>query len=225
MSHFADIFKKSFLQNFTSTDIGTARILLTLTVTAVIGLYIFAIYRIVTRKTFYSKTFNISLVALALITSAIILAMQSNLVISLGMVGALSIIRFRTAIKDPMDLVFLFWSISIGIICGAGLYEIALIASVLVTVAIIALDLFPTSRAAMMLVVNANVLEAEEEIMAVVRKLSKNSKVKSRNFSKDHLDMVVEVHVKEEAELVKQVAAIGAVTSVSLISHDGEVTF
>ena len=156
MANFSDIFKKSFLQGFTGGDISTGRIAATLIVTALIALYIFVIYRVVTRKTFYSKTFNISLTALAVITAAIILAMQSNLVISLGMVGALSIIRFRTAIKDPMDLVFLFWSISIGIICGAGLYEIAVITSLLVTVGIILLDMIPTSKAPMMLVVNAS---------------------------------------------------------------------
>ena len=120
MANFSDIFKKSFLEGFTGGDISTGRIAATLAVTALIALYIFVIYRVVTRKTFYSKTFNISLVALAVVTSAIILAMQSNLVISLGMVGALSIIRFRTAIKDPMDLVFLFWSISVGIRCNGN---------------------------------------------------------------------------------------------------------
>ena len=96
---------------------------------------------------FYSKNFNISLAVMSLITAAIILAMQSNLVISLGMVGALSIVRFRTAIKDPMDLAFLFWSISIGIICGAGLYEIALVTSVGVTVFILVLDMLPVGKA------------------------------------------------------------------------------
>ena len=109
---FKDVFKKSFLEGFTSMDITTGKIAATLIVTALLALYIFAIYRLVTRKVFYSKNFNISLAVMSLITSAIILAMQSNLVISLGMVGALSIVRFRTAIKDPMDLAFLFWSIS-----------------------------------------------------------------------------------------------------------------
>ena len=193
--------------------------------TALIALYIFVIYRVVTRKTFYSKTFNISLVALAVVTSAIILAMQSNLVISLGMVGALSIIRFRTAIKDPMDLVFLFWSISIGIICGAGLYEIALLTSLLVTVGIIGLDLIPTSKAPMMLVVNATELDAEEAVLSAAKAAGKVCKVKSRNVSAGHLDLIIEVRVAKEAELVKAVSEIAAVTSVSLISHDGEVTF
>lgn len=225
MTNFSDIFKKSFLQGFSGADISTGRIAATLVVTVLIALYIFVIYRVVTRKTFYSKTFNISLVALAVITSAIILAMQSNLVISLGMVGALSIIRFRTAIKDPMDLVFLFWSISVGIICGAGLYEIAVVTSLLVTVGIIGLDLLPTSKAPMMLVVNASVLEAEKEILDTVKKFGNHYKVKSRNFSVGHLDMIVEVRVKEEAKLVKEVSEIPNVSAVSLISHDGEVTF
>ena len=225
MSNFSDIFKKSFLEGFTGGDISTGRIAATLAVTALIALYIFVIYRVVTRKTFYSKTFNISLVALAVVTSAIILAMQSNLVISLGMVGALSIIRFRTAIKDPMDLVFLFWSISIGIICGAGLYEIALLTSLLVTVGIIGLDLIPTSKAPMMLVVNATELDAEEAIVSAAKASGKVCKVKSRNFSAGLLDLIIEVRVAKEAELVKAVSEIAAVTSVSLISHDGEVTF
>lgn len=225
MTNFSDIFKKSFLEGFTGGDLSTGRIAATLMVTVLIALYIFVIYRVVTRKTFYSKTFNISLVALSVITAAIILAMQSNLVISLGMVGALSIIRFRTAIKDPMDLVFLFWSISIGIICGAGLYEVAVLASLLVTAGIIGLDLVPTSKAPMMLVVNAEDLDAEKEIIGRVKKFNKNFKVKSRNFSAGHLDMIIEVRVKEEAELVKAVSGIQKVTGVSLISHDGEVTF
>lgn len=225
MSNFSDIFKKSFLEGFTGGDISTGRIAATLAVTALIGLYIFVIYRVVTRKTFYSKTFNISLVALAIVTAAIILAMQSNLVISLGMVGALSIIRFRTAIKDPMDLVFLFWSISIGIICGAGLFEIALLTSLLVTVGIIGLDLLPTSKAPMILVVNAASLDAEPEVLTAVKASGKVCKVKSRNFSAGHLDLIIEVRTSKEAELVKAVSDIISVNAVSLLSHDGEVTF
>ena len=225
MSNFSDIFKKSFLQGFTGGDISTGRIAATLVVTALIALYIFVIYRVVTRKTFYSKTFNISLVAMSVITAAIILAMQSNLVISLGMVGALSIIRFRTAIKDPMDLVFLFWAISIGIICGAGLYEIALLASLLVTVGIIGLDLIPTSKAPMMLVVNATELDAEKAVLKAVKAEGKVCKVKSRNYTAGRLDMIIEVRTAKEADLVKAVSEIEAVTAVSLISHDGEVTF
>lgn len=222
---FKDVFKKSFLEGFNGMDITTAKIAATLFVTALLALYIFAIYRLVTRKVFYSKNFNIALAALSLITAAIILAMQSNLVISLGMVGALSIVRFRTAIKDPMDLVFLFWSISIGIICGAGLYEVALVTSVAVTVFILVLDMIPVSRAPMMLVVNSSKMDDEQTVLDVVGKYAKSYKVKSRNLSKGRLDLVIELKVKEESALVSEVAALDGMLSASMISHDGEVTF
>ena len=222
---FKDVFKKSFLEGFTSMDITTAKIVATLFVSALLALYVFAIYRLVTRKVFYSKNFNISLAAMSIITAAIILAMQSNLVISLGMVGALSIVRFRTAIKDPMDLVFMFWSISIGIICGAGLYEVALVTSVAVTIFILVLDMIPVSKAPMMLVVNSSQMDGEQQILDVVGKYTKSYKVKSRNLSKGRLDMVVELRVKDESALVSEVAALEGMIGASLIAHDGEVTF
>ena len=222
---FKDVFKKSFLEGFTSMDITTGKIAATLIVTALLALYIFAIYRLVTRKVFYSKNFNISLAVMSLITEAIILAMQSNLVISLGMVGALSIVRFRTAIKDPMDLAFLFWSISIGIICGAGLYEIALVTSVGVTVFILVLDMLPVGKAPMMLVVNSSEMNGEKAVLDVVGKYARYYKVKSRNLSKGRLDLVIELKVKEESALVSEVAALDGMLSASMISHDGEVTF
>lgn len=222
---FKDVFKKSFLEGFTSMDITTGKIAATLIVTALLALYIFAIYRLVTRKVFYSKNFNISLAVMSLITAAIILAMQSNLVISLGMVGALSIVRFRTAIKEPMDLAFLFWSISIGIICGAGLYEIALVTSVGVTVFILVLDMLPVGKAPMMLVVNSSEMNGEKAVLDVVGKYARYYKVKSRNLSKGRLDLVIELKVKEESALVSEVAALDGMLSASMISHDGEVTF
>ncbi len=222
---FKDVFKKSFLEGFTSMDITTGKIAATLIVTALLALYIFAIYRLVTRKVFYSKNFNISLAVMSLITSAIILAMQSNLVISLGMVGALSIVRFRTAIKDPMDLAFLFWSISIGIICGAGLHEIALVTSVGVTVFILVLDMLPVGKAPMMLVVNSSEMNGEKAVLDVVGKYARYYKVKSRNLSKGRLDLVIELKVKEESALVSEVATLDGMLSASMISHDGEVTF
>ena len=222
---FKDVFKKSFLEGFTSMDITTGKIAATLIVTALLALYIFAIYRLVTRKVFYSKNFNISLAVMSLITAAIILAMQSNLVISLGMVGALSIVRFRTAIKDPMDLAFLFWAISTGIICGAGLYEIALVTSVGVTVFILVLDMLPVGKAPMMLVVNSSEMNGEKAVLDVVGKYARYYKVKSRNLSKGRLDLVIELKVKEESALVSEVAALDGMISASMISHDGEVTF
>ena len=106
--NFKDIFRNSFLEAFTKTEVAAGEVIVILLCTCLVALYIFWVYRLLTRKTFYSKNFNISLAALSVITAIVILTVQSNIVLSLGMVGALSIVRFRTAIKDPMDLVFLF---------------------------------------------------------------------------------------------------------------------
>lgn len=222
---FSDILKTSFINTVNASDISTKSIVLAVAITGIIGLYIFAIYRVTSRKSFYSKSFNISLVALAMITAAIILTIQSNIVISLGMVGALSIVRFRTAIKDPMDLVYLFWSISVGIICGAQLYEVAVIVSVFVTIAIIGLELLPVSNPPMLLLVNANNSKAEDAIRDVVAKYVRNYRVKSRNLTKNGLDMVIELRIKkDETKLVQDINSMEDVLSVSLLAHDGEVT-
>lgn len=223
---FSDVLKKSFLNGINSAEISTTAIVLAIFVTGVIGMYIYVVYRMTTRKAFYSKSFNISLVALAMITAAIILTVQSSVVISLGMVGALSIVRFRTAIKDPMDLVFLFWSISIGIICGAGLYEVAVVVSVFVTIAILGLELLPVANAPMLLIVNAQDCDVDEQITGIVKKYAKHPQVKSRNLTQNGLDMVIELRIKEKgSELVKEIKAVKGVSSVSLLMHDGEATY
>lgn len=194
-------------------------------VTCVLALYIFVVYRILTRKTFYSKNFNISLAGIALITSGIILTIQSSLVVSLGMVGALSIVRFRTAIKDPMDLMFLFWSIAVGIICGVGMAEIAIILSIIMTVGIIVLNGLPVAKAPLIFVVNASDLDAELIIMSTVKKYAKHATIKSRNMTKSSLDLIVELRTAEGSKLVREVLEIPSVMSASLLTHDGEVTF
>lgn len=205
---------------------SSAQIIFALAMTCLIAVYIFCIYRLMTRKTFYSKNFAISLVALAIITSSVIITIQSSIVVSLGMVGALSIVRFRTAVKEPMDLIFLFWSISVGIICGAGLAKIAVVASILITAVLFLLDILPVAKAPMILIVNASADEGKgEEILKLAGKYSKYTKVKSRNLSSGLLDMVIEVKVSEEEKLVGEMSAVKGVNSVSLLSHDGEVTF
>jgi hypothetical protein len=223
--NFQDVLKKSFIEGFTGSDISTSKIAATMLVTCVLALYIFAMYRLVTRKTFYSKTFNIAIAIIAVITSGIILAMQSSLVISLGMVCALSIIRFRTAVKDPLDLIFLFWSISIGIICGAGLFEVALLMSILVTIGLLLLDLIPVAKAPMILVVNCTDKTKEEDILQTVKQYAKVYKIKSRNISNNNLDMIIEIRTKEDAKLANEISNLDKIAAVSLLSHDGEVTF
>lgn len=222
---FADIFKKSFLEGYASGQIDIAEIVICMLITVLIGMYIFMVYRIVTRNSFYNRNFNLSLIALAVITAAIILTIQSNIVISLGMVGALSIVRFRTAIKDPMDLVFLFWSISIGIICGAGFAVVAVIASVIITVIVLLFERLSVGTAAVILLVNTTDYKTEGQIMGIVESHCSMYKVKARNLTKNKLDMAVEVKTDKGASLVEQLMALECVTSASLVDHDGEVTF
>ena len=221
---FKDIFKKSFLEGFTAMDISTSKILATLAMVVILSLYIFCIYRVVTRKTFYSKTFNISLAAIAIITASIILAMQSNLVISLGMVGALSIVRFRTAIKEPMDLMFLFWAISIGIICGANLFTIAILASLVITIGLLVLEITPIGMAASLLVVSAKDAAAETAVLEAVRQDNKVCRVKSRKLTERGLNLIVECKPKDGLQLIQTIQKMDSVYGVSLMAHDGEVT-
>lgn len=226
MTTFKDILKKSFLEGYASTELGTKEILVALAIALLLGLYIFFCYRFLTRRTFYSKSFNISLVGMTLITAAIILTIQSSVVVSLGMVGALSIVRFRTAIKDPMDLVFLYWSISIGIICGAGLSEIAILGSLLMTVVLYFLDLIPVAKAPMILVVNADNSKVDDEVLQqTVKKYSTVYKEKSRSITNGQKNVVIELRTDRGAALTQELSAMEGMESVSLLSHDGEVTF
>ena len=221
---FNDIFKSSFLENVTSVSLLDMTIALALAFC--LGVFIFWVYKKTFSGVMYSSGFGVTLIALTMITTLVILAVTSNVVLSLGMVGALSIVRFRTAIKDPMDLVFLFWSISVGIACGAGMLEIAVAGSMILTLVIFLLDRLPMAKAAMILVVNADAgKEQTGQITDLVKKYSRYYKVKSRNITNGQLDMVMELWVSEEDALTQELASLECVHSVSLMSHDGEVTF
>lgn len=219
---FNDAIKKSVLEGFSYADLSTTKIMTTLIITFAIALYIFFVYKMVTKSAFYFKSFNISMAIISVVTAGIILAMQSSIVISLGMVGALSIVRFRTAIKDPMDLLFLFWSIGTGIICGAGLYKIAIILAVLVTIGILILDMLPVRISPYLLIVNADSKEIEDSVLELVK--SKGAyKIKSKNITAKGMDMILEVKTKNDKELIDQLSELKGITSVSLLAHDGEV--
>lgn len=221
---FTDIFKTSFFDAFTNAQIDTLSIIVRLALSAVFGLFIFLVYRIITKKTFYNNSFNISLVAMSVITAAIILTIQSNIVLSLGMVGALSIVRFRTAVKDPLDLVFLYWSLSVGIICGAGLTLIAAVLSLSMAVIVFLIQKYPLKKMSMILVVNSKKPDSDKQIIDVTKSFSKGYTVKSKNLTSSSLNMVIEVKIETDSELVHKVMDIEGVTSASLISHDGEIT-
>ena len=216
-----DIIKKSILESFNS-DITNTTIIISMVITILIALYIYAIYRLCSNKNFYSKDFNKSLAIMSVITAAIVLAMQSNLVISLGMVGALSIVRFRNAVKNPLDLLFLFWSISVGIICGASLYQVAIIMSLAVTILLFLVDVVKPPKAPYLLVLNGTNKDMEENLMQILKTNAKGYQIKARNIGTDGINMVVELRTKKEKDLLSECEKIEGITNVSLLSHDGE---
>ncbi len=220
---FTDALKKSVLQGFTNTDIPTIQIVLTLGVTFLAAIYIFFIYRLVSRTALYDKEFHISMAVISVITAGIIVAMQSSIVISLGMVGALSIVRFRTAIKSPMDLLFLFWSIGTGIICGAGLFELAFVVALMVTIGILILEFMPQVKKPYLLIINGTKEMEETVILQVIKKYAKFIKVRSRNIKKNGVDYIIEVRTKEEKELLAELDKMESIVQISLLAHEGEV--
>ena len=220
-----DIIKRTLFDGYTAADIGIKSVFAALIINLIISLYIYTIYRSITSKTFYSKNFNISLVGVSLITTSIIATIQASLVVSLGMVGALSIVRFRTAIKNPMDLMFLFWSISVGIICGAGHAVFAIELSVVLTVAVLLLEWIPIKKAPMILIVNCHNIDTEEQITGCLKKYTKHFVVKSRNIMPEKFDMTIELRTEAASTLVRELMNVPGVSSASLLQHDGEVTF
>lgn len=203
--------------------LATTVILIRLAMSALMGMYIYFIYRINAKSGFYNRAFNKSLAVLSVVTTGIILAMQINVIVSLGMVGALSIVRFRNAVKDSMDLSYLFWSISMGIIMGTGLFELALFVNLCVTVLVFALDLLPTFRAPCILVLSAGRETADEALLAAVKAHANKVKVRSRNVSKRGVEWVIELWTKEEAALTDAVLAVEGVSCANLLSHDGDI--
>ena len=222
---FTDVIKKSVLEGFRVGDLSTVTLVVTLGMAVAMGLFIYVVYRLTAKGSFYNRDFNKSLATLPVITAGILLAMQSNLVISLGMVGALSIVRFRNAVKDPADLTFLFWSISMGIITGAGLFKLAILLSLAATVLILGLDLIPSFRAPCMLVVSGVSDMKEADLIACVKRSCPRIRMRSRNINKRGLEWILEVAVKDGSELVSNVAELPGVVSVNLMSHDGEIRF
>lgn len=222
---FKDAIKSSVLERIAANDIGTMTILTTLGIAGLLGLYIYLVYRLTTKSGFYNRGFNKTLTILPVITAGILLAMQSNLAISLGMVGALSIIRFRNAVKDSSDLMYLFWSISVGIVVGAGLYELAVLICLVITVLWNGLDLLPNARMPYLLVVSTDGSSQEDGLLTAVKGFAPRARVRSRNVTRQGSDWILELQVKDPQGLVKAVSGLEGVRSVNLLTHDGEVRF
>lgn len=225
MITFKDIFKQSFLDSFSTENIPTLQVAESFLIAAVLGAFLFFLYQHVTKKYFYDKYFNMSLPILAVIVCGIVLTIQLNVVVSLGMVGALSIVRFRTAVKSPMDLIFLFWAIAIGIICGAFVYIIAIVMTAGLTAGLFIMELLPVAKAPVLLIIHAQTQDCKKDIEDVVAKHTKRWFVKSQTIETKHLNMIIEVRVKNSTALLSEIADIPSVVRCSVVNHDGEVTF
>ena len=218
---FSDVFKSSFLSNINS--FSTLDVLLALGLAFVLGLFIFLIYKKTYQGVMYSDSFGVSLIAMSMITSLVIIAVTSNVVLSLGMVGALSIVRFRTAIKEPMDIAFLFWAIAVGIVLGAGLLPLAVIGSVIVGIVILVFSTRKLGDIPYILVVNCENEEAENEVNELITEEAKKSVLKSKAVNKLGVELTYEVRIKEEnTGFVNAVSSREGVTNVVLVSYNGE---
>jgi len=215
--------ESALMEGYATRELNIPTVFLCVGLTTIIGIYIAIIYRFVNKDAISARNFGLSLITLAIITSSIILTIQSNIVVSLGMVGALSIVRFRTAIKDPMDLIFFFWSISAGIICGAGFAMIAIIASLAMTLVIVIIALFHVERSALVLIINTNGY-IEDAIEAVLKQHCSYWKVRSRSITGESVNMAIEVRTAKPVDLLCSTMHTPNVVSASLLEHDGEIS-
>ena len=214
-----DVIKNSFLNNFMET-ISLSTVITTSVVSLLFAIIVYVVYLLTCDKTIYSKKFNIAMSLMTVITSALVMSMQANIVISLGMVGALSIVRFRTAIKEPKDLLFLFWAISNGIIVGAGLYSIACVLAIVLSIALLIFELIPAKSQNMLLVVNLKNIEKESVVEQQLKNQKVKFNVKSKNVFKDKVDIMYEIATKKDKELIGELSKVEDIISLNLIKQD-----
>lgn len=218
---FQDIFKSSFLENI--TGISMLDMIIALTLAFLLGLFIFFIYKKSYSGVMYSASFGVTLIALSLITTLLILAVVSNVVLSLGMVGALSIVRFRTAIKEPMDIAFLFWAIAVGIVLAAGLIPLAVFGSIFIGVVLFVFSKKKTVNSPYILVVHCENREMEEQTRIFVKSQVKRLNLKSKSVNHGCVELNYEVRLKDDnSAFVNELEAMSGVSRVVLVSYNGD---
>ena len=219
--NFNDIFKSSFLENISSVSILDMAIALALAFG--IGMFIFLVYKKTYQGVMYSSSFGTTLVALTMITTVVILAVTSNVVLSLGMVGALSIVRFRTAIKEPLDIAFLFWSIAVGIVLAAGMIPLAVIGSVIIGVILLTFVNKKSHCNPYIIVVQCENYESENYVMEYLKNYVLKCTVKSKTAQKGLVELNLDVRLKDEnTDFINALANINGVSSAVLVSYNGE---
>ncbi|MDL2261129.1 DUF4956 domain-containing protein [Methanimicrococcus sp. OttesenSCG-928-J09] len=218
---FNDILSSNIIDNVTNfsvTDMAIAMIL-----AFVIGLFIYFVYKKTFSGVMYSSGFGVSLIAMALVTTMIIMAISSNIILSLGMVGALSIVRFRSAVKEPMDIAYLFWAISAGIVVGAGLIPLAVFGSIFIGIILYVFSNKKPTDKPYILVVDCTGDEAEKTVNEIVQKSVKKQVLRSKTISANGTELTIEVRLADsENNFINQIAAISGVSSAVLVSYNGE---
>ena len=218
---FQDIFKSGFLDSFQSFSL--ADIVISLAAAFFIGLFIFYVYQKTYSGVLYSRSFNVSLVAILLVTTLVICGVTSNVVLSLGMVGALSIVRFRTAVKDPMDLVFRFWAIAEGILCGAALLPLALLGCPVIGVFLLVFANRQQKDNPYLIIIRLEDMEREGEIAAFLRKQVKKMLLKSKTVTGGAgTELIYEIRpVDGDSRFVNTISKMEGVESAVMVSYDG----
>lgn len=218
---FNDIFKSSFLENITSVSILDMAIALALAFG--LGMFIFLVYKKTYQGVMYSSSFGTTLVALTMITTVVIIAVTSNVVLSLGMVGALSIVRFRTAIKEPLDIAFLFWSIAAGIVLAAGMIPLAVIGSVIIGVMLLVMVNRKSHCNPYIVVLSCTDPEAERNALAFLEENVQKCVVKSKSAQKGMIELNLEIRMKDDSTaFIGDIADMTGVNSAVLVSYNGE---
>ena len=220
MSFISDILESLF--STLGRDVAPlATIIAVLLVVLVMSTYVFLVYRFVTHRSIYNRQFHMAILVIPFFIAMIVMALQSNIVITLGTIGALAIIRFRTAIKDTTDMVYLLWSVFIGITCGCQLYESCILTSLLVTAILVVLNLFGEKllKNPFIMVINATE-DIEDELDSVIKNNVKTYRLKSRNYTATGVDYVYELSLKQPHKLANEIHELNKVSKFSLLEYD-----
>lgn len=218
---FNDIFKSSFLENISSVSILDMALALVLAFG--LGMFIFLVYKKTCQGVLYSSSFGTTLVALTMITTVVILAVTSNVVLSLGMVGALSIVRFRTAIKEPLDITFLFWSIAVGIVLAAGMIPLAVIGSVLIGLILLVFVNRKSHVNPYIVLLSCTDTAAEKNAEAFLKTMVQKCVVKSKSVQGDRIELNLEIRLKNDStDFINLLSEMEGVNSAVLVSYNGE---
>lgn len=207
--------------SFASMSISSVQVILILAFVTIMSAYLFFVYRVVSRRALYNKSFNISIALMPYFISTIILCLQSSVVITLGTIGALAIIRFRTAVKDPVDMIYLLWGVHLGIMAGCQLYEVAIFTSLFATVLLLILENIKVGRSSYTLVVNCG-SQLEAQLTAAVKPFARRMRIKSRNFTSSGVDYVLDLNVRDPQALSEAISNVEGVSRFSLIEYDSE---